>query len=368
MIFGTPQPEDILEQALQTRNLDVIKKYVQQDNCLQKLLDRSPNTLVKLIAKDSISILEICLGSGKMDMSCAAVTKALHFMCRHRSGISQLWPLNDQSGKFMYCMTQFFKAGADFSGKDKSGRTLLHVLLYPYMSGKTIWNVTESYTFTKFLEIVLQKSPGLASVQDDKGNTPLHLILMTDEFDHRAFRVFEALLEITSNNMCFNHKNETPRDIALRLERMNAFQAIETKFNTKSEPCSPAVVKKAAAPQAAPPPILPVADIVPAKTDIHPQWQMPSSTQIACVDDLETLGYRITHIFDFEKQERLVITFNTKSGKDTVQPPIPFDDVQDTLLAKATTMFIDKGGVLPEKTMLKVKPPLVSAEGAALLP
>jgi hypothetical protein len=74
-------------------------------------------------------------------------------------------------------------------------------------------------------------------------------------------------------------------------------------------------------------------------------WVKMGDTTVAFVGTYPELKRRLTHIFNFETRERLIITENQKTKVETSPPPTSFDDLPPSAVEKAYDEFTRFGGV-----------------------
>lgn len=73
-------------------------------------------------------------------------------------------------------------------------------------------------------------------------------------------------------------------------------------------------------------------------------WVMMGEKQIAHVGLYPAVGRRLTHIFNFESRERIIISENLKTGAESVTQPEKFDTLEQPHLEKALAAFRERGG------------------------
>jgi hypothetical protein len=73
-------------------------------------------------------------------------------------------------------------------------------------------------------------------------------------------------------------------------------------------------------------------------------WVMMGDSQIAKVGLYPAVGRRLTHIFNFESRERIIISENLKTGAESVTQPEKFDDLEQPHLQRALAAYRERGG------------------------
>lgn len=73
-------------------------------------------------------------------------------------------------------------------------------------------------------------------------------------------------------------------------------------------------------------------------------WVLMGENKVAHVGVYPAVGRRLTHIFNFESRERLIISENLKTGQEAVTPPEKFDTLEPAHLEKALAAFRENGG------------------------
>ena len=83
---------------------------------------------------------------------------------------------------------------------------------------------------------------------------------------------------------------------------------------------------------------------------------MMGEAQVARVGVYPALARRLTHIFNFESRERLIITENLKTGAESVTNPEKFDALEEGHLAKALAAFRELGGKVEDSAVFARSP------------
>jgi len=77
-------------------------------------------------------------------------------------------------------------------------------------------------------------------------------------------------------------------------------------------------------------------------------WVLMGEKQVAHVGVYPAVGRRLTHIFNFESRERIIISENLKTGAESVTQPEKFDALEQPHLQKALSAFRELGGKADE--------------------
>lgn len=74
------------------------------------------------------------------------------------------------------------------------------------------------------------------------------------------------------------------------------------------------------------------------------EWVMMGDTQVARVGLYPATGRRLTHIFNFESRERIIISENLKTGAENITQPEKFDTLEEAHVSAALEAYRKLGG------------------------
>lgn len=74
------------------------------------------------------------------------------------------------------------------------------------------------------------------------------------------------------------------------------------------------------------------------------EWILMGDTQVARVGLYPATGRRLTHIFNFESRERIIISENLKTGAENITQPEKFDTLEEAHVASALEAYRKLGG------------------------
>lgn len=80
-------------------------------------------------------------------------------------------------------------------------------------------------------------------------------------------------------------------------------------------------------------------------------WVLMGDSQVARVGVYPAVGRRLTHIFNFESRERIIISENLKTGAESVTQPEKFDALEQPHLQKALKAYRDLGGKIEDSAV-----------------
>lgn len=104
------------------------------------------------------------------------------------------------------------------------------------------------------------------------------------------------------------------------------------------------------------PPVKP-AEAAPALPQDAGDWQRAGAHGVARIETFTNLGRRLTHIFNFETRERLVISENLLTRAEAIGPSESFDHLPEAPVAEALRHFQRLGGTIAADDVLKTKLP-----------
>lgn len=348
--MGLDKKEKLLDAAMRAGKTEEVWGYLQEGANINAVFDARPAILEKMFSRGFGAAIEVCLRHPATDKRHPAIGNLMNeFATTEESWGLTTRPLSytKQTEQLQYWIRVYNDAGIPIDIKNDRSETILHRLFSGYK--KITFKNDDENGLSKVLKVFLVKPDELKSLvntQDSDGNTPLHLLaaMRSDDTDARL-NAFRALLEAGADPAVVTNAGKSVIDFCHQHGHARCLDLIKKGVSPPPAKISPAEFF----------PTLSVVAIIPSKTDVSPAWSMPTPEQVALVEDMPNLGYRVTDIFHFGKRERLLITFNYKSNSD--QPvPMDFEDVPAHLLEKATAVFLDKGGVIPPLKTLKVKP------------
>jgi len=189
---------------------------------------------------------------------------------------------------------------------------------------------------------------------DKKGRTVLHIVINFNDRDHRM-SVFRRFVEQGADLTMLDGKGHSLIDACFAAGREQMASYIERTLTQQREkarsapPVVQTVEKKLPAPATAPTPApAPKVETV-ARVDVSPMspsadgWIKVSAHQVAKVETIPMLGYRLTDIFNFQTGERLSLSRNLDTQVET-RESMPLSAVPQPLLLQAVEYYQAQGG------------------------
>lgn len=162
------------------------------------------------------------------------------------------------------------------------------------------------------------------NAKDQRGNTALHRA--ADAYWNRDMQRF--LADSGARPDIKNDAGQTPLDLALRYGSSDTSKILVDATDK--------LISKNATP------ITAEASHMPDNS--AEEWVMMGDTQVARVGLYPETGRRLTHIFNFESRERLIISENLKTGAENITQPEKFDTLEEAHVAAALEAYRKLGG------------------------
>jgi len=173
-------------------------------------------------------------------------------------------------------------------------------------------------------QALLAKWPDMLREKDDYGNTPLHLAAERGHVEMVSY-----LIDCGLNPHDKNRENRTPLFLAEKARHQDVIDILTACLESIEKPQLPLPQKLLAAQKEAAP---------------EDGWQQLDKDKIALVKTEETLGYRVTEIFNFAARERTTLYRNLTTQQETVVIK-NFDDITEKApLEEALAELQKRGG------------------------
>lgn len=190
---------------------------------------------------------------------------------------------------------------------------------------------------------LITAAQGIADIdarQSNDGNTALHLAAIGGHVG-----MVEALLKAGAGTQLDNNEGLTAEAAAMKRDKQQTARLIRSHREEQKTPAASLA------------PALPIANDN-ADDEV---WLRIGAHSVAQIQTIAPLHRRITHVFNFESRERLVISENMNTGAETTLPPQDFDAVSSAAIEAARSALQKLGG--EEQTRLPGKPTLKAQSG-----
>jgi len=162
----------------------------------------------------------------------------------------------------------------------------------------------------------------------NNGNTALHLAAINGHLG-----MVEALLAAGARCDLENNEGLTAEAAALKKDNRPVAKAIRSALENR--PADKPTVQERTQEQA------PTQEGAAGES-----WIRVGAHSIAQVQTIAPLNRRISHVFNFESQERLIISENLKTGTEVTLPPQAFDDIGRAAIESAERELKRQGGTI----------------------
>ncbi len=339
-------PEDALETALTRGDAAWVRTLLDANADLDFVLQENPKLLAKALSGNMGGVVDACLNSGKLNPNCTAVANVI-FSFATMGWRQKEWPLyhDPLNENFLYWVDRFADAGATFNFKVNGGHdNLLHVLMRPYTKKKCCWNDTEIASLKRILDRMSPETRAqLLDQKDKKGYTPLHYAAQTGSFDDCAEKVVKMLVKYGACTTIPDAKGMELIDYAFA---RNSAVLIAFLREHEARPQIPFhAPEKIAAPEPPKDPEPLVVRDLETSRETGPEWMKISGTQVASVQTVAALGYKLTESFNFGTLERTALSQNLSTGAES-RETAKFADLQQQALEDAFAFYAARGGQL----------------------
>lgn len=176
---------------------------------------------------------------------------------------------------------------------------------------------------------------GIADIdarQSNDGNTALHLAAIGGHVG-----MVEALLKAGAGTQLDNNEGLTAEAAAMKRDKQQTARLIRSHREEQKTPAASLA------------PALPIANDN-ADDEV---WLRIGAHSVAQIQTIAPLHRRITHVFNFESRERIVISENLTTGAETTLPPQDFDAISSAAIEAARSALHKLGGEEQTRTLGK---------------
>ncbi len=350
-------PEDALKTAITRGDASWVRTLLDANADLDFVLSNYTDLLEKALSRNMGGVVDACLNSGKLDPNGPAVVRAV-FSFAEMKWRQKQWPLyhDPLRENFLYWVDRFAAAGSTFDYAVNGGRdNLLHILLRPYAKKGCGWNDTEIDSLQKILDCMSPEVRSkLLDQKDKKGFTPLHYAVNTGNFDFWGERVVKMLVKAGASTTIPDARgmqlidHAFARNSAVLVAFLQEHEARpQIPFRPVEEEDDDEDDYEPKAPQKAE--LIPVREAEPSRK-AGPEWVHISSDQVASVQTVEALGYKLTEIFNFGTLERTALSQNLSTGAES-RETAKFADLQHGALERAFAFYAAQGGQLKREAV-----------------